>query len=152
MAVVLTQEEADELLGMLKKCSEISFNFPPKGKDNRLEAFAVIDESEKFIIIVNRKNLHADDKISFVAIYKKGNVKLLRLDLGVTASHTNPPRFGGQELKGPHLHIYRENYEDQYAEPFEIQSPELTDNFYKFLELFDIIEKPTVNRIEQEKL
>lgn len=152
MANILTQEEADELLEMLKKCAVNSFDFPPKRKDGRLESFSIVDESKRFMIIVNRKNLHADDKITYIAIYKKGNIRLLHLDLGTTASHTNPPELGGEELEGPHLHIYRENLDDRYAVPFEVSSSDLIDNFYNFLELFHIIEKPKVNRVEQERL
>lgn len=150
--LLLTQEEADELLELLKKCVIDTFDFPKKRKDGRIEAFSLVDESKKFMIVVNRKNLYADDKITFVAIYKKGNIRLLHLDLGITSSHTNPPELGGDKLKGPHLHIYRENFHDKYAEPFDVESEDLVENFYKFLELFHVIEVPKVNRTEQESL
>lgn len=152
MAVVLTQEEADELLEMLKKCADDSFEFPSNRKEQRLRVEAVKVESKNFIVIVNRKNTQANDKISYIALYKSnsGCIRLLRLDLGKTIEHTNPK--DGKVIKGAHLHFYLENYGDTCAEPFDMESSDFVENFYKFLELFNVLDKPKVIMGTQESI
>ena len=83
MAIILTQEEADELLEMLKKCVQKSFSLPKNGERDNLEIQAINDRSKIFIISVSRVNKSVD-KVSFTARYKKGDVRLLRLDVSPT--------------------------------------------------------------------
>ena len=114
MAVLLTQEEATELLELLKKCVSSSISLPKQGGREDISVVSTERESEKFIISVNRRNKRVN-KVSYVARYKKGDVVLLRLDVGVTSPHVNPEVLGGEILTGPHLHIYREGFEERYV-------------------------------------
>lgn len=140
MAVVLTQEEADELLEMLKKCVQQSFSLPKKGEKDDLEIQGINDRSKFFIISVNRANKTAN-KVSFTARYKKGDVRLLRLDVAPTAPHRNLEEFGGEKIVGTHLHIYKEGFEDKYAIPFDIDDPDLYKYFLIFLDEFNVVER-----------
>ena len=121
MAVLLTQEEATELLELLKKCVSSSISLPKHGGREEISVVSTDRESEKFIISVNRRNKRVN-KVSYVARYKKGDVVLLRLDVGVTSPHVKPELLCGEILTGPHLHIYRERFEERYAIPFDIKN------------------------------
>ena len=138
MAVLLTQEEATDLLELLKKCVSSSISLPKQGGREDISVVSTERESEKFIISVNRRNKRVN-KVSYVARYKKGDVVLLRLDVGVTSPHVNPELLGGEILTGPHLHIYREGFEERYAIPFDIKNDDLITNFLAFLKRFNVL-------------
>ena len=143
MAVVLTQEEAEELLKMLKRCVLKVLNFPSLGKRADFDVTGINDKSEKFIISVNRKNKEAH-KVSFVARYRQGDVRLLSLDLNPSEKHTNPEDCGGEVIEGTHLHIYREGFHDKYAIPFVIDDVGLENAFITFLQKFNVVEIPKI--------
>lgn len=140
MAIILTQEEADELLEMLKKCVQKSFSLPKNGERDNLEIQAINDRSKIFIISVSRVNKSVD-KVSFTARYKKGDVRLLRLDVSPTWTHRNPEALGGEKIIGTHLHLYREGFDDKYAEHFNVDDPDLYKYFLAFLDKFNVVEK-----------
>lgn len=147
--IVLTQEEADELLQMLKKCIDMSVELPTCGYRKDYEAVAVVQKNERFIISVNRKN-SMTDKVSYLARYKKDNTILMRLDVAPTSPHVNPELLGGDKITGTHLHLYREGFETKFAIPFEPQNPNLEKTFYEFLDKFNVKEKPII--AEQTKI
>jgi len=141
--MVLTQEEADELLQMLKKCVDKAVKLPIYGQRMDYETVSVVQKSERFIISVNRRNLMTD-KISYLARYKKDNTILLRLDVAPTSPHINPDILGGEKITGTRLHLYREGFDTKYAIPFEPQDSDLEKTFYEFLDKFNVKEKPLI--------
>lgn len=143
MAVLLTQEEADELLEMLKKCASAALNFPAFGRRADFDVTGINDKSKKFVISVNRKNRYVN-KVSFVARYKSGDVRLLRLDVNPSERHTNPEGTDGNTIEGTHLHIYKEGFHDRYAIPFDLKDKGLDDTFKSFLERFNVVDIPQI--------
>ena len=139
----LSQQEADKLLELLKKCVDTKISMPSQGFREDLDVYAIERRNEKFIISINRRN-SVEDKVSFVARYLKDNTILLRLDIAPTAPHKNPPGFQYEEIQGTHLHIYREGYESKYAMPFDVNDELLEDKFLNFLNMFNVIEKPVI--------
>jgi hypothetical protein len=112
---MLNQNDADRLLNMLKQIisSDRTITFPEPGKYLTLEIQSD-DETEKFIIDVNRKGSLKITKCTYQTRYKK-TIPLLRVDID-GQPHTNPD---GTEIPCPHIHIYREGFDDKWAFPLE---------------------------------
>lgn len=140
--IVLTQKEADELLQMLKACVNATIDFPSRGKRCDFDVISKCNRSDKFMITINN-SAKRTDKISINALYKKGNIKLMRLDIGnPPPPHKNPD---GEKINCNHLHIYKEGYEIDYAIPFDIGNSEIDSIFYGFLDRFNVVDKPKVS-------
>lgn len=143
--VVLTQEEADELISMLKKCVERELSLPSQGYRSDVDVVSVV-RGHKFIISINRQNRRSG-KVSFNARYRKGDVTLLRLDIGPTTPHQNPD---GEIINGPHLHIYKEGCEERFAIPFDINDQNLGEICREFMLKFNV--NPTPKIIYQDEI
>lgn len=139
----LTQQEAQNLLELLKKCVDTKISMPSQGYREDYDVYAIENRNEKFIISINRKN-SLTDKVSFVARYLRNNTILLRLDIAPTAPHKNPPGFQYEEINGTHLHIYREGFESRYAIPFDVKDELLEDKFLSFLKMFKVVNEPII--------
>ena len=123
----LTTQEAEQLIKMLKKTIEKEIYLPSKGTNIR---FDVQGRSKKdiFSISLYRGKINPN-KGNFTALIKRNNTVLLSLDTASAAKHMNPD---GQVIKGPHWHIYTEEYGRGY----------FVKNTLLFLEEFHVIEKP----------
>ncbi len=109
---MLTQQRADEVIGMPKRCTDTSpIDFPLLGEAIQLELKS-LDDRESFLVDVNRRGRIKLSKCTYQERYEVVDV-LLRLDVG-GPPHVNPD---GEELPCPHLHIYREGFADKWAEP-----------------------------------
>lgn len=108
---MLTQDEANELLNMLKKISNTDsmFQFPKSGDYNRIELKSV-DNKCQFLVDVNRQGKIKVSKCTYQNRYQKEEI-LLRLDIN-GPTHTNPD---GVMIGSCHLHIYKEGYGDKWA-------------------------------------
>ena len=71
-----------------------------------------------------------NNKCSFVLRYKKANKILLRLDVGCTSKHTNPDNT---IIEGPHIHRYREGFDEKFALAIDFNSESLEDDLRYFL-------------------
>ncbi len=71
---------------------------------------------------------------------------LVRVDIG-GALHTNPD---GEEILCPHIHLYREGFDDKWAFPladYPFQEPEdIVITFEDFARFCNIIELPSIQR------
>lgn len=111
---MLTQKEVDMLLSLIKVLAENKpITFPNPGEIIHLEAFST-SSSDKFLIDVNRKGQIKISKCTYQTRYKRSTI-LLRVDID-GPEHTNPD---GEVVPCPHIHIYREGYEDRWAYPLE---------------------------------
>lgn len=110
---MLSQEEANRLLEILKKISnKKEFDFPAFGQYRTIELISE-DGKEEFIIDVNRKGyIIKTNKCTYQNRYRN-DIILLRLDIN-GPDHTNPD---GERIKGSHLHIYKEGFGWSYAYP-----------------------------------
>ncbi len=107
----LTQKEADRLL-RLEKCriDDTPYQFPTKGQSLRIPLRSK-SGNEEFSLDLYRGIL-AMGKTMFQTRAKK-TVILARLDIG-GPPHRNPD---GKEILSPHLHLYREGHDDDWAYP-----------------------------------
>lgn len=141
MSEILTQDEADKLLNMLKKSLVDSINFPSTGKSIE---FNVNGDSKKdvFTIKICRGKIDRK-KYDLGARIQKNGVLLLELHISQNKIHLNPDR---NKIVGSHWHIYTEEYGRRMAFPAEnIESDKFVDNTLMFLDRFHVIKKPTIN-------
>ena len=110
--IMLTQAEAEWLIALDKFADgSKSIAIPASGKltvplassDSR-EDFLLDIEHGRRINLTRRKLQNRAREI----------VPLVRLDFGDAAPHRNPD---DEDIPAPHLHLYREGYEDKWAYP-----------------------------------
>ena len=138
---VITNDEAKELLEMLKHLFENELNFPTPGK--KLE-FEVVGENrhDVFVISIFRGKIQSA-KVNMDARIKVNGVMLLELHLNPTNVHQNP---NGEKIVGSHWHIYTEEYGRSMAyEAADITSNDFVENTLSFLRRFNVVEMPTIN-------
>ena len=116
---MLTDLEARRLLDALKQLvSTQPIVFPSLQSYITLEATSD-RANEKFQLDVQRKTLNVK-KCTYQTRYNK-LTNLLRIDIEGPA-HSNPD---GTEIPCPHIHIYKEGYDDKWAYP--LSSKMMTD-------------------------
>lgn len=134
MSLPLAQAEADELIQLQKVAQDFKTEaYPGRGERKRF-TLKSMDERETFVIDLTRGRVDMG-RITHNLLGRQ-IVGLVRLDLGVTLLHRNPD---DSEIRGPHLHIYREGWELKWATAlpargFAPTDPLLTQlsNFFKF--------------------
>lgn len=141
--MVLTQEEAEKLLAMVKVlASQKDIKFPLPGEYLYLDAQSV-DGRIKFIIDVNRKGRINVRKCTYQTRFQK-TICLLRVDLD-GPDHINPD---GEIVPCPHIHIYREGYGSSWAYPLSLHiktNPrDLATTLSDFLEYNNINTRPQI--------
>jgi hypothetical protein len=112
--VVLTQQQADDLLALAKRLTSVqTINFPAPGSSIELDATDT-GKRESFIIDVQRKGRIKITKCTYQE-RTHGTEILLRLDVD-GPPHDNPD---GATILCPHMHVYQEGYDDKWAHPIE---------------------------------
>ena len=139
----LPQAEADALLALPKKRLESKeWQFPGPIASVRIPLVSV-DGSERFVLDLYRGRINVLKRTQ----QTRGRqvVILARLDLE-GAPHRNPD---GTEIPCPHLHVYREGYEDKWAVPVppdkfsNLGSPQKI--LEEFMQYCNIVEPPVIN-------
>lgn len=146
---MLTREEANKLIEMLKHTVENTIVFPSlTGRTS----FIVVGEHRKdeFVINIDRKGKNAE-KCTYQGRIQQTNQVLMRLDIDPTGRHTNPEPIG-TIIYGNHLHIYSEEFDMKFAIPFDIEDKDLYSLCYTFFEKFHIIDPPNVLHQERYKV
>jgi hypothetical protein len=112
MEISLTQAEADALIVMSKAFADTSRISLPPGIDESRGLIGA-DPKERFLLDIWRGTI----RLSKFRYQTRGRqiVVLVRLCID-GAPHTNPD---GTRLAGSHLHLYREGYEDKWAQPID---------------------------------
>jgi len=128
---MLTQSEADALLGVTKRFVAAATIAVSPGADDTHELVGDVDgRDERFLLDVWRGTRRIA-KLKYQTRAQKVYV-LARLDLN-GAPHTNPD---GTRIGGTHLHIYRQGFDAKWAFPLDSSSfsdpsdPELS--FHEF--------------------
>ncbi len=140
----LSQTEADALLAMEKVAGDgKSYNFPLPG--DKFEApLTSRDGREAFVLTLDRGRIKTA-KVKYQT-RARSVVVLARLELE-GAPHRNPD---GQRVDCPHLHVYREGYDDKWAYP--LPSEHFTNpadawtTLQEFLRYCRIVEPPPIER------
>lgn len=126
---MLTQSEADALIAMGKTfLNPVMISIPP-GTDQTHELIGD-DKRERFLLDLWRGTL----RLSKLKYQTRGRkvIVLVRLDID-GAPHTNPD---GTKLIGPHIHLYREGYEDKWAHPIDPTEFGNVSDIYRAFEAF----------------
>jgi hypothetical protein len=108
----LTQVEADALIAMTKTFADADAISIPPGMDETRGLIGA-DPKEQFLLDIWRGTF----RLSKLRYQTRGRqiVVLVRLDID-GAPHTNPD---GTRLPGTHLHLYREGYDDKWAQTLD---------------------------------
>jgi hypothetical protein len=141
MAKFLTQQEADALRALKKHCREkAAFVIPSFGGDLRIPLYSS-DNREEFILDISRGSISlGKEKLQTRA---RTTVILVRVEIS-GAPHRNPD---GEEVKCPHIHLYREGFDDKWAEPLEKHFKNIADPvnvLQEFMDYCNIITKPVI--------
>lgn len=141
--MILTQEEANRLISMLKRTVDECLVFPHSREENA--SFLVIGDKafDEFVVNIDRKGV-LDENCTYQGRVRLSNQILMRLDIGKTLRHTNPKGAGGDTIVGNHLHVYREEYDMACAVPFDANDDNLYEICYTFFERFNVIEPPEI--------
>lgn len=144
MSFLLTQQEADTLLVIEKhyKGSE-NFKFPGLGGNLRIPLHSR-DDREEFSLDITRGYI----EIRKNTIQKRARkaIILARVDIG-GPPHRNPD---GEEIACPHIHIYREGFNDKWAYPLPDSFSNHGDTFLTLSEFMDYCKVATKPRIERD--
>lgn len=110
---MLTQEEANILISSLKQLlNEKTFiTFPEAG--GKLLLKCKDGNNNNYIIDVQRGRIKPS-KGTYQTRYNKSTI-IIRVDID-GPPHDNPD---GEEVPCPHIHVYREGYEDKWAFPLD---------------------------------
>ena len=136
----ISQQDIDVLLKMIKKSLVDSVAFPEKGKKVEFEVASVTDDS-LFKVSIFRGSINSL-KYNIGARIIKNGIPLLELHVEPSNRHYNPD---GEVIEGSHWHIYSEEYGRGMAFPAEnIRSEDFEKNTLRFLDKFNVIEKPKV--------
>ena len=142
----LTEEEAQQLLTMLKVTLQEELIFPTKGKSEEFEVEGNL-KKELFAVKIFRGSIN-NKKYNFGARILKKGILLLELHINPSNVHINPD---GTKIKGSHWHIYTERYGRTFAiEAEDIEDSKFVENTIIFLNKFNIIKRPNV--IYQEEI
>lgn len=137
---MLTQDDIDFLLGLIKALSENrSITLPTPGHTLELDVSA-LDSKERFVIDVNRKGRINIKKATFQTRYQK-SIVLIRLDIE-GSPHRNP---NDEVIPCPHIHLYKEGYGTSWAYPIEKEI--VTDTSDMVQVLIDFLKYNNVNTI-----
>ncbi len=129
MAKIITQKEADRLFSMEKvKVDDTVWALPYGGTKISIPLQSK-DFKEKFMLDVNTSKLCLA-KLT-LQNRTRDTITLCRLDIGVP--HRNPD---GQEVGSPHIHLYREGFDDKWAYPLPNEVFKNIDNKWDILVAF----------------
>jgi hypothetical protein len=128
--IVLTQSEADALIGMEKHCADNKqWDFPIAGERLAIPLSSP-DKREHFILDVTRSQV----KVAKATYQNRARQAIILIRLDVAGSpHRNPD---DAEIPCPHLHIYREGYGDKWAVPAPVNVFSDTGNLVSTLDAF----------------
>ena len=106
----MTQAEADRLISIEKHAADTEERPYPAPGGKLTAPLVSSDGADQFLLDITRGQISL--KVSHQTRYRKTTV-LVRLDLG-GATHRNPD---DSEISTPHIHLYREGYDDKWAFP-----------------------------------
>jgi hypothetical protein len=109
---MLTQVEAEALFEMPKQFTGSDPILLVPGIDETRELTAVEDAKEKFLFDLWRGTI----RLSRVRYQERARTVVVLARLDLDGAHTNPD---GEKLTGPHLHRYREGFDDKWATPID---------------------------------
>lgn len=139
----LPQKDADLLLAMKKfRVDETLYKFPDLGGCVRIPLKSQ-DSREDFVLDIHRTSIQL--KKNTFQTRARTSVILARIDVG-GALHRNPD---GEEIPCPHIHLYKEGFDDKWAFPLPTTFSNPTDSWKtleEFMKFCNIIQVPYIER------
>jgi hypothetical protein len=112
MEIFLTQAEADALITMSKTFADTTPISLPPGVDETRGVIGA-DPKERFLLDMWRGTI----RLSKLRFQMRGRQIIVLVRLCIDgAPHTNPD---GERLGGSHLHLFRERFDDKWAQPLD---------------------------------
>ncbi len=141
---MLTQSDADALIAVEKhSATEDQHEFPITGGKISIPLLSV-DKREKFSLDIYRGRIDLA-KVTYQNRVRH-TIPLIRVDLG-GPPHVNPD---GMSIPCPHMHVYREGFDDKWAQilPKSVfNSPnDLWETLQDFYKVCNITKLPSVER------
>lgn len=148
---MLTDNEVNVILSSLKQIiADNPVHFPQPGYELKLDMQSMENNSDKFILDINRKGRLKITKCTYQTRYKN-TLPLIRIDID-GPPHPNPD---GTIVPCPHIHIYREGYDLKWAYPLNqkiiTDSNDLLQVLIDFLEYNNITNINDYNFLHQER-
>ncbi|HJD66943.1 MAG TPA: hypothetical protein LFV66_00435 [Rickettsia endosymbiont of Bembidion lapponicum] len=139
----ITEQEAEFFLNMEKiKVNNKEWDLPDLGRKISVPIIS-LNKKEHFWLDISRKRVNLK-KQKYQTRFRE-SIILARLDLG--NNHRNPD---GEEIGSPHLHLYKEGYNDKWAYPVPKDIFKDTNNAWEtlhdFMQYCQIIEVPNFRR------
>lgn len=138
-SINISQEEAIRLIEITKEREDnCIYNFPGRGVNLSIPIISE-DKREKFFLDIHRGNINLKKITNQMRAHQA--IILVRIDFD-GKPHTNPD---GTIIQSPHIHIYREGYNDKWAEPLpsDFTNPyEAWKTLYEFMDYCNIVKKP----------
>lgn len=140
----LSQVEADALIASEKRRVDATqWAYPESGGPLSIPLIST-DRREQFVLDIRRSRID----LTKGTYQNRGRrvVVLARLDFG-GSPHRNPD---GNKVESPHLHLYREGYDDKWA--FPVPSDRFADlndawqTLVDFMRYCNIVEPPIIRR------
>jgi len=141
----MTQTEADYLIALPKRFVEndpVELGTPEKTLKREL---ASLDGRERSLFDA----WSSGARLGNYTLQNRARtiVILVRVDVGETLEHTNPD---GVLVSGPHIHMYREGYDDKFASPLDQHSfhnsADIVITFQDFAQFCRIQDLPPIVR------
>lgn len=144
----LTNAEAKFLIELEKIATDRRIDIPVDSKKEHLNLARAEEPNDNIMRIYIKRGKRNINKCSFNVVYNK-SIILLRLDIEPGRIHQNPD---GQDVTNPHLHIYREGYDDRYAIPAPesfVDMGNLAQALYDLLGYSNVINRDEVEIFDQ---
>lgn len=140
----MDQEEADHLLNLEKiRVDDRHWRIPLDGRGLVIQ-LASTTESENFILDLSKNKINL--KRGKIQNRARSTIILARIDFG-GAPHCNPD---GNHIPCPHIHLYREGFDDKWAFPIQSYPFYNIDDYWNTLDDFmrfcKIIKPPIFDR------
>jgi hypothetical protein len=141
--MALTQIEFDHIMSLQKQFEDSITPLILGPGPIRWTRILVSTETKEEFIMDYRKGHISISKFTINHRFRN-SVNLLRYDH--TGRHTNPD---GVTLDGPHIHLYREGFDDKFAVPATEMGINISDEiqliFRKVLQICNIQNSPAIN-------
>lgn len=131
----MERELYDNLMTKIKVFEKTVVNIPDVGKQTKHKLFHIVDDTEKFTLIINKGGHRNPHNLTIILNSNNYKSNMIRFDVN-GSDHANPPNY--ERIPTPHIHIITDEYDNGgIAIPLkEIEDIELIDELFDSLEFF----------------
>lgn len=144
----LSQEEANALIAIEKYLKNHSIVIPSQGAENKYDIYDSAGDQNYYAAMFRGR---INPLKSYYKLIYRGNIRLIRVDIGYSGTHTNPD--GTVFPAGvPHIHLFDEVHHDKIAYPLpEIfnNTDDLAETLRTFLSYSNVLNVDEIEIIQQ---